>query len=60
MSDAGSQPPDVETALRWVRSAAYKPDNKLSEDIVKFDMDLLGMPATNIRGTLPPNRRPLL
>jgi len=48
MSNASSRPPDVETVLQRVRPAACEPDNKLSEDIVKFDVNLL------------PRHRPLL
>jgi len=74
-SDAGSRPPNVATALRWVRDAANEPNGELSEDVVKFGMGFLGMritdtlPETITRhqqkfkpdpSGLPPNRRPLL
>jgi hypothetical protein len=38
----------METVLQRVRPATCEPDNKLSEDIVKFNVDLL------------PRHRPLL
>ena len=52
VSGANSRPPDVETTLRRIRPAPSKPDNKLSEDIVKFGMRALG--------TLLPPCQPLL
>ena len=49
MSNTSPRPPDVETTFQRVRPALSKPDNKLSEDIVKFGMNALG--------TLPPPRQ---
>ena len=43
-----------------MRFEAYEPDNKLSEDIVKIDMNLFSMTITNIKRALPPNLWPLL
>ena len=61
MSDAGSRPPDVGTALRWVWAATGGPNNQLSEDIVKVGMGFLDKRITDtLPNSQPSNRQSLL